>query len=96
MLELLARATPSGPASIEELLIGAGTRLGRGTSVITVAAGFPDPTLAAPTASRPRVALTGIWVATGHGRPPPPGLLDEVRQISYDTDWREHDVVELL
>ncbi|HEY5196261.1 MAG TPA: DUF58 domain-containing protein [Solirubrobacteraceae bacterium] len=95
MLELLARTTTRGPVPIEELLIGEGARLGRGVSVIVVAAGFPDAMLVALTEVRRRAAVTAVWVATAHGEPPPRERLDEIRQVSYGVDWRDDEIIDL-
>jgi uncharacterized protein (DUF58 family) len=96
MLELLARVAPYGQSSIAELLIGEGARLGAGTSVVVVAADFAQPTLIALASTRRRLPVTAVWVATEHGRPPPPELVDVRRTVEYVDDWRQRDVVDVL
>ncbi len=96
MLELLARASPHGPSSIAQLLAAEGARLRRGASVLVVAADYPEPTLVAIAGLRRRLPVTAVWVATGQGRPPPAGLVDIRREVTYADGWKQADVVDLL
>lgn len=95
MLEMLARASYYGPASLAELLVTEGARLMRGTSVVVVASDFTEPTLVALSELRRRAAITGLWVISGHGQPPPAGLLDIRRDVAYDDGWKQREIVSL-
>jgi hypothetical protein len=95
MLELLARCTPSGRASLGELLTAEAGTLRRGASIVLVAADFPDTTLAAVAQLRRRLSITLLWVASELGTPPPPGPADVRWEVPYHADWRACEVVEL-
>jgi uncharacterized protein (DUF58 family) len=95
MLELLARASPYGRTSIADLLIAEGGRLRRGASLVVMAADFPEPTLIALGELRRRLPVTAIWVAGDHGRPPPAGLVDVTREVTYRRDWKDQGILDM-
>jgi uncharacterized protein (DUF58 family) len=95
MLEMLARASAFGPLSLADILVGEGTRLSRGTSVVVVSANFGEATLVAIAELRRRLAVTSVWVATGEGQPPPDGFVDAHCEALYTDDWHGRTTLEL-
>jgi uncharacterized protein (DUF58 family) len=95
MLEALARATPFGKVRFAEVLSAESGRLQRGTSVLVVAADFPEATMLGITELRRRHAVTAVWVETERGSPPPLGLVDGLLSVRYSDDWQRREVLEL-
>jgi hypothetical protein len=69
--------------------------LQRGTSVLVVAADFPEATMLGITELRRRHAVTAVWVETERGSPPPLGLVDGLLSVRYSDDWQRREVLEL-
>jgi uncharacterized protein (DUF58 family) len=95
MLELLARAWAHGGTTFARALVEEGGRLHRGTSLLVVAADYPEPTLVALSELRRRLPITAVWVATGQGSPPPSELVDTRWEARYDDDWQHQSSLEL-
>jgi uncharacterized protein (DUF58 family) len=95
MLEQLARCTAWSRYSISELLLTEGARLGRGASVVFVAAEVSVKALAALAELRRRMPVTLIWIATENGTRPPAGSADVQWEVNYRRDWKDVDVLEL-
>ena len=95
MLELLARCSAWSRNQIGDLLLNEGTRLGRGASVVLIAADFPASTLAAVAELRRRLPVTLIWVANARGNPPPAGSGDMSWEVNYRDDWKSTEILEL-
>ncbi len=93
MLELLARAIPSGPVPMAQLLVTEGMRLGHGTTILVVAADFPPALTAAIAAVSRRAPVSAVWSATDQGAPPEAGLVRALGQVGYVDDWRERTSV---
>lgn len=94
MLDHLARVTPYGGPSLTGLLVAEGSRLPTTTSVVVVAADFPEDVLVAVAGLRRRTRVSALWVDAGHGSAPPE-LFDARLRAVHTDDWREHDVLEL-
>ena len=95
MLELLARASVFSQTGFARALVEEGGRLAGGTTLVVVAADYPEPTLIALAELRRRLAITAIWVNTGKGAPPPPDLVDARLEARYDDDWQNQASLEL-
>ena len=95
ILELLARVSTFGTMPLCDVLSSEGARLRSGTSVIVIAADFPEPTLAALADLRRRLAVTAIWVRNDAGAPPPSGTVDVREEVVYGEDWQQRATVEL-
>lgn len=95
ILEGLARATSVGREQFARVLLATSGRLARGTSVVIVAADFPEATLLAIAELRRRYAVTAVHVATDRGAPPPPGFVDAYFEVRYGDDWEERELLEL-
>lgn len=95
MLELLARAWTYAGVSFARALVEEGGRLASGTSLVVVAADYPEPTLVALAELRRRLPITAIWVDSGEGAPPPAELVDSRLEARYDDDWQHQDSLEL-
>jgi uncharacterized protein (DUF58 family) len=95
MLELLAKASPLGGSRFGDVLISEGSRLLRGTSVVLVAAHFPEPTLVAIAEIRRQAPVTAIWIGTSKGTPPPDGSVDSLLTARFTDDWQERTTLEL-
>jgi uncharacterized protein (DUF58 family) len=88
VLELLARASPFGSVSLADALTVEGGRLPHGTSVLVVAADFPEDTLVAVGELRRRHrAVTAVAVVTDRGGPPPAGTFDDLLFAEFTGDW---------
>jgi len=95
MLELLARGSSAGQATVADLLTSEAPALRHGASLVLVAADFPESTRRAVSALRRRLPITLVWIASDHGRPPPPGLADAHWEVTYRDGWQHLDVLEL-
>jgi Protein of unknown function DUF58 len=95
MLELLARASPWGGARFDHVLLSEVPRFLRGTSVVLVAAHFPEPTLVAIAEIRRRAPVTAIWIETSKGAPPTAGSVDCRLTARYTDDWQTRTTLEL-
>jgi hypothetical protein len=95
MLELLARLTVFGPVALADLLVAEGGRSRAGTSVVVIAAHFPEPTVEAIAGLRRRLPATAIWVGNAAGAPPPPGTVDAREEVAYVEDWKHRAALEL-
>lgn len=95
MLELLARASAYSSTPFARALVEEGGRLGGGTTVVVIAADYPDTTMVALAELRRRLSVTAIWVNTGRGAPPPPDLVDARLETRYDDDWQHWASLEL-
>jgi hypothetical protein len=95
MLDLLARASPWGGSQFDEVLISEVPRFLRGTSVVMVAADFPEPTLVAIAEIRRRAPVTAIWIESSEGSPPPDGSVDSRLTAKYTDDWQTRATLEL-
>jgi uncharacterized protein (DUF58 family) len=96
-LELLARASPLGPLSFGEVLSQEAGRLPHGTTIVVVAAEFPEATLIALAELRRRqVAVTVVAVITDEDQAlPPPDLFDQLLMVRFTDDWSSRASVEL-
>jgi len=95
MLELLARLSVFGAVTLAELLAAEGGRSRAGTSLVVVAAHFPEPTVAAIAGLRRRLPVTAIWVGNDAGAPPPAGTVDAREEVAYVEDWKHRATLEL-
>lgn len=95
MLESLARASAFGLVRFPEVLSAESGKLQRGTSVVTVATDYTEPTMVAIAELRRRHPVTAIFVEGPHGSAPPAGLVDAVLRTRYEADWAEREVLEL-
>ena len=96
ILELLARASPFGSVSLADALTMEGGRLPRGTSILVVAADFPEDTLVAVGELRRRhIPVTAVAVATDRGGPPPAGLFDDLLIAEFTGDWQTRPTLQL-
>jgi uncharacterized protein (DUF58 family) len=96
MLELLAKVNPTGGIAVEEILSHQRERLGPGTSALVLAADFPGTTMGAISDMRRRAAVTALWVSTENGRPPVTELVDAAWSVSYDPEWKDRDVLDVV
>lgn len=96
MLERLARMSAFGKATLAELLAVEAGRLRAGTSVVVIAADFPEPTVAEIGGLRRRLPVTGLWVGNNAGTPPPAGTVDAREEVAYVEDWKQRATVELV
>lgn len=101
VLEALARMSPLGPAPLGSVLLAEAPRLPPGTSIVVVAAAFPDSTLAALSELRRRQrSVTALSVLTEPVRgaapaAPPAGLFDSLIFTRYCDDWQGRAGLEL-
>jgi uncharacterized protein (DUF58 family) len=95
MLESLARVTHFGSLEFSDLLAAESSRLRPGTSVVLVAADYPNETLEAVGDLRRRHAVSAVWVATDHGAPPPREHVDALLLAPYSDDWQRRESLEL-
>jgi uncharacterized protein (DUF58 family) len=95
MLDLLARASAWGGSQFDEVLISEVPRFLRGTSVVLIAADFPERTLVAIAEIRRRAPVTAIWIETSEGVPPPHGSVDSRLTARYTDDWQIRPTLEL-
>ena len=70
-------------------------RLRAGTSVVVIAAHFPEPTVAAISELRRRLAVTSVWVGNDAGAAPPAGTVDTRGEVTYVDDWKQRATLEL-
>jgi uncharacterized protein (DUF58 family) len=97
ILDLLARASPFGSLSLAGVLAIEGARLPHGTSVMVVAADFPEDTLMALGEMRRRhLPVTAVAVATDRGGPPPGDLFDDLLTAEYTSDWQTKPALQLV
>jgi uncharacterized protein (DUF58 family) len=95
MLELLAKVYSLGTVTLADLLAVEAGRLRGGTSVVVIAAHFPEPTVAAISELRRRLAVTSVWVGNDAGAPPPAGTVDTRGEVTYVDDWKQRATLEL-
>jgi uncharacterized protein (DUF58 family) len=95
LLELLARATPSGSLPLSELITMHAGGLPHGTSVVVVAADYPEPTLVALNDLRRRRSVTAVTVVSDKGVPPPPESVDARLFARFSDDWKTKTSLEL-
>jgi uncharacterized protein (DUF58 family) len=96
MLQLLARVSVFGTVTVAELLAAEAHRLRSGTSVVVIAAHFPEPTVAAIAELRRRLPVTALWVGNDAGAPPPVGTVDAREEVAYVEDWKQRATLELV
>ena len=96
ILELLARASPFGSVSLADALTMEGRRLPHGTSIVVVAADFPEDTLVAVGELRRRhLPVTAVAVATDRGVMPPADLFDDLLIAEFTGDWPTRPTLQL-
>jgi hypothetical protein len=95
LLELLARASPFGSLQLAELITMHAGGLPHGTSVVVVAADFPEPTLVALNDLRRRRPVTAVTVVSDKGVPPPPESVDARLFARFSDDWKSRTSLEL-
>jgi hypothetical protein len=95
LLELLARASPFGTLQLAELITMHAGGLPHGTSVVVVAADFPEPTLVALNDLRRRRPVTAVTVLSDKGVPPPPESVDARLFARFSDDWKSRTSLEL-
>jgi uncharacterized protein (DUF58 family) len=96
ILELLARASPFGSVSLADALTMEGRRLPHGTSILVVAADFPEDTLMAVGELRRRhLPVTAVAVATDRGDLPSGQLFDDLLIAGFTGDWQTRPTLQL-
>lgn len=95
VLEALARTPAVERVAFSTVLAAQVGTLRTGTSLVVVAADFPEPSVLALPELRRRHHLSAVWVQGPVGQPPPREVADVTYRVEHTDDWRERDVLDL-
>jgi uncharacterized protein (DUF58 family) len=95
VLEALARTPAMERVPFSAVLAAQVGTLRSGTSLVVVAADFPEPSVLALPQLRRRHHVSAVWVHGPVGQPPPQDVADVTYRVEHTDDWRDQDILDL-